>query len=60
MAGRPALRIGQHGKIVREYLRGGVWLARTRYRDGDGSRGGCRGSDHPMNTTNMASWQRMR
>jgi integrase len=35
MAGRP-LRIGQHGKIVREYLGGGVWLARTRFRDADG------------------------
>jgi hypothetical protein len=36
MAGRPPLRISQHGKIVREYLGGGVWLARTRYRDSDG------------------------
>jgi integrase len=36
MAGRPALRIGAHGKIVREYLGGGVWLARTRFRDSDG------------------------
>ena len=36
MAGRPSLRIGQHGKIVREYLGGGVWLARCRYRDSDG------------------------
>ena len=36
MAGRPPLRIGQHGKIVREYLGGGVWLARCRYRDSDG------------------------
>jgi integrase len=36
MAGRPPLRIGQHGKIVREYLGGGVWLARTRFRDADG------------------------
>jgi integrase len=36
MAGRPSLRIGAHGKIVREYLGGGVWLARTRFRDADG------------------------
>lgn len=36
MAGRPPLRIGQHGKITRKYLGGGVWLARTRFRDTDG------------------------
>jgi len=36
MAGRPALRIGQHGKVKRIYLGGGVWLARCRYRDTDG------------------------
>jgi integrase len=36
VAGRPPLRIGQHGRIVREYLGGGVWLARCRYRDVDG------------------------
>ncbi len=36
MAGRPPLRIGQHGKISRKYLGGGVWLARTRFRDSDG------------------------
>jgi hypothetical protein len=36
MAGRPPLRIGTHGKIVRQYLGGGVWVARTRYRDTDG------------------------
>lgn len=36
MAGRPPLRIGQHGKITRKYLGGGVWLARTRFRDSDG------------------------
>jgi len=36
MAGRPSLRIGAHGKIIREYLGGGVWLARCRYRDSDG------------------------
>jgi integrase len=36
MAGRPPLRIGQHGKITRVNLGGGVWLARTRYRDSDG------------------------
>ncbi len=36
MAGRPPLRIGQHGKISREYLGGGVWVARCKYRDTDG------------------------
>ncbi|WP_431240776.1 site-specific integrase [Mycolicibacterium aichiense] len=36
MAGRPSLRIGQHGKISRKYLGGGVWMARCRYRDTDG------------------------
>jgi len=36
MAGRPPLRIGQHGKITRKYLGGGVWLARCRFRDSDG------------------------
>jgi integrase len=36
MAGRPPLRIGQHGKITRTYLGGGVWLARCRFRDSDG------------------------
>lgn len=36
MAGRPPLRIGQHGKVTRKYLGAGVWLARTRFRDSDG------------------------
>lgn len=36
MAGRPSLRIGEHGKIRREYLGGGVWLAFCRFRDTDG------------------------
>jgi integrase len=36
MAGRPPLRIGAHGKITRNYLGGGVWMARCRYRDTDG------------------------
>jgi len=36
MAGRPPLRIGQHGKISREYLGCGVWVARCKYRDTDG------------------------
>src|ERR1700757_3022350 len=36
MAGRPPLRIGQHGKINRTYLGGGVWMAQCRYRDSDG------------------------
>lgn len=35
-SGRPPLRIGQHGKIIRKNLGGGVWLARCRYRDTDG------------------------
>ena len=36
MAGRPPLRIGQHGKITRTNLGGGIWLARCRFRDTDG------------------------
>ncbi len=36
VAGRPPLRIGQHGKISRKYLGNGVWKARCRYRDTDG------------------------
>ena len=36
MAGRPPLRIGQHGKITRKSVGGGVWLARCRFRDTDG------------------------
>ena len=36
MAGRPPLRIGQHGKVARKDLGGGVWLAKCRYRDDDG------------------------
>ena len=36
MAGRPPLRIGAHGKIIRSHLGGGVWLARCRFRDSDG------------------------
>lgn len=36
MPGRPPLRIGQHGKITRKHLGGGVWLARCRFRDPDG------------------------
>lgn len=36
MAGRPPLRIGQHGKITRTVLGGGVWLAHCRFRDADG------------------------
>lgn len=36
MAGRPPLRIGQHGKVTRKPLGGGVWLARCRFRDTDG------------------------
>ncbi len=36
MAGRPTLRIGQDGNIRRTYLGGGVWKARSRYRDSDG------------------------
>lgn len=36
MARRPTLRIGQHGKIGRKFLGGGVWVAKCRYRDTDG------------------------
>lgn len=36
VAGRPLLRIGQHGKILRRYLGDGVWLAQCRFRDADG------------------------
>jgi integrase len=36
VAGRPSLRIGQHGKITRKYLGGGIWLAQCRFRDTDG------------------------
>ena len=36
MAGRPPLRIGQHGKISRRYIGNGVWEAQCRYRDTDG------------------------
>lgn len=36
MAGRPSLRIGQHGKITRTYLGSGVWAARCKFRDADG------------------------
>jgi integrase len=36
VAGRPSLRIGEHGKITRVRLGNGTWLARCRYRDRDG------------------------
>jgi hypothetical protein len=36
VAGRPPLRIGQHGKITRNYLGSGVWVARCKFRDVDG------------------------
>ena len=36
MAGRPSLRIGDHGKITRIKLGSGAWLAKCRYRDRDG------------------------
>ncbi|MBB3750824.1 integrase [Mycolicibacterium sp. BK634] len=36
MAGRPSLRIGQHGNITRKHLGGGIWLAQCRFRDTDG------------------------
>lgn len=36
MAGRPSLRIGEHGKIARTRLGSGTWLAKCRYRDRDG------------------------
>src|ERR1700738_362626 len=34
--GRPPLRIGEHGKINRRHLGGGVWMDRCRFRDSDG------------------------
>lgn len=36
MAGRPALRIGEHGRITRTQVAPGVWIARCRFRDIDG------------------------
>jgi integrase len=36
MAGRPSLRIGDHGKISRTKLGNGTWVAKCRYRDRDG------------------------
>lgn len=36
MAGRPPLRVGQHGTIKRIQLEPGVWVARCRFRDADG------------------------
>ena len=36
MAGRPPLRIGQHGKISRKDIGNGAWEAQCRYRDTDG------------------------
>jgi integrase len=36
MAGRPPLRIGQHGNVKRVEVEPGVWVARCRYRDTDG------------------------
>lgn len=36
MAGRPPLRIGQHGKVTRKQVGAGIWLARCRFRDADG------------------------
>lgn len=36
MAGRPPLRIGQHGKINRIEVEPGTWIARCRFRDTDG------------------------
>lgn len=36
MAGRPSLRIGEHGKIRRVQLDKGIWKATCRYRDTDG------------------------
>ena len=36
MAGRPTLRIGAHGKIIRIQVGDGQWIARCRHRDSDG------------------------
>jgi hypothetical protein len=58
MGGRPALRIGQRGKIKRIYLGGGVWLAPCRYRDTDGVT--FNGSAAQTNSTSRESSPRMR
>ena len=60
MAGRPPLRIGQHGKISRKYLGNGVWEAQCRVRDTDGVTRGCDVSARRTNTTDTASSPRMR
>lgn len=36
MAGRPRLRIGQHGRVKRTEIASGVWIARAHYRGTDG------------------------
>lgn len=36
MAGRPSLRIGEHGSITRRMVEPGVWIASCRFRDADG------------------------
>jgi hypothetical protein len=55
MAGRPPLRIGQHGKISRKYIGNGVWDAQCRYRDTDGVTRRVAVSGLQMNTTDTAS-----
>ena len=60
MAGRPPLRIGQHGKISRKYLGDGVWEAQCRVRDTDGVTRGCGESALRTTTTDTASSPKMR
>ena len=60
MAGRPPLRIGQHGKISRKYIGNGVWDAQCRYRDTDGVTRRVAVSGLQMNTTDTASSPKMR
>jgi hypothetical protein len=59
MPGGPPLRIGQHGKIKREYLGSGVWLARCRYRDTDGVTRRVQRVGAP-DEHNTASWPKTR
>ena len=59
MAGRPPLRIGQHVKITRKYLGGGVWFARARFRDADGVTRIVQRRVRRMSTISTASWPRM-
>jgi len=56
-AGRPRLRIGQHGNINRRYLGGGVWGASCRFRDSDGVVRKVQRLGLPTSSTSAASWR---